>query len=95
MIFGVTAKEVIVSTYSTLLNTNEGNLAAGLSQIMTPLSAFSLLIFILGYVPCFATLGVIKSETGSWKWAVFAFFYTTIIAYILANAVYYIGGLFL
>ncbi|HOO74516.1 MAG TPA: ferrous iron transport protein B [Tepiditoga sp.] len=95
MIFGVTAKEVIVSTYSTLLNTNEGNIAAGLSQIMTPLSAFSLLIFILGYVPCFATLGVIKSETGSWKWAVFAFFYTTIIAYILANAVYYIGGLFL
>jgi ferrous iron transport protein B len=37
----------------------------------------------------------IKSESGSWKWALFSAVYTTGVAWILAFAVYQIGGLFL
>ena len=95
LLFGVAAKEVVVSTYTTLLNSNSENLTSSLSTILTPRSAIALLFFILGYVPCFATLGTIKAETNSYKWPIFSFFYTTVVAYILANFVYFIGGMVL
>lgn len=95
LVFGVAAKEIVVSSYSTLFNASGDSLIMNLRNSLSPASAMALIFFILGYVPCFATLGIIKSETGSWKWTFFTFFYTTLIAYLLANIVYYIGGMFL
>jgi len=39
-------------------------------------------------------VAVIRKEAGSWKWALFAVVYTTVMAYILALAVYQGGLLF-
>ena len=36
----------------------------------------------------------IKQESGSWKWALFAACYTTVLAWLVSFAVYQIGGLF-
>jgi ferrous iron transport protein B len=44
-------------------------------------------------MPCVATLGVIKKETGSWKWTAFAFFYGIAVAWIMAFLVYQGGKL--
>ncbi|MBU2650310.1 MAG: hypothetical protein KKA81_05200, partial [Bacteroidetes bacterium] len=60
---------------------------------MTPVTALSFMMFILLYVPCVAVLAVVKKETGTWKWPVFLAFYTTVLAWILAFAVYRIGML--
>jgi len=58
---------------------------------LTPLSAVCFLLFVLIYFPCIASITAIKSETGKWKWAVFAAGYTTILAWIVSAAVYQIG----
>jgi len=58
----------------------------------TTLSALSLLVFVLLYVPCIATLGAIKQEFGT-SWAVTSAIYQTVIAWIIAFIVYQGGSL--
>ena len=58
------------------------------------LTAFCFLLFVLLYFPCLATVAAIKSETGSWKWALFAAGYTTALAWIVSALVFRIGLLF-
>jgi len=68
-------------------------LSIALRKQFTPLSAVSLLIFVLLYVPCVATLGAIKHEFGT-SWAVTSAVYQTVVAWLLAFIVYQ-GGLLL
>ena len=65
-----------------------------LADGITPLAAFSYLLFVLLYFPCIATVIAIRNETGSWSWAAFSAFYTTAIAWIVSMLVYQIGSLF-
>ncbi len=57
-------------------------------------SAAALLVFVLLYFPCIATLGAISNETGSWRWAAGSMVYNTTVAWVLAFAVYHLVGLF-
>jgi ferrous iron transport protein B len=68
-------------------------LSLALREHYTPLSAASMLVFVLLYVPCVATLGAIKQEFGS-SWAVTSAVYQTVVAWIAAFIVYQ-GGLLL
>ncbi len=67
-------------------------LSLALRKHFTPLSAASLLVFVLLYVPCVATLGAIKQEFGS-SWAVTSAVYQTVVAWIAAFIVYQGGRL--
>jgi len=67
-------------------------LSIALRERFTPLSAVSLLVFVLLYVPCVATLGAIKQEFGtSWAWT--SAIYQTAVAWIAAFLVYQAGHL--
>lgn len=55
------------------------------------LGAFSYLLFILLYMPCVATIGVIYKEIGSF-WAIFSTAWSVIMAYGVAVTVYQIGS---
>jgi ferrous iron transport protein B len=68
-------------------------LSLALRKKFTTLSAVSLLVFVLLYVPCVATLGAIKHEFGT-SWAVTSAVYQTAVAWIVAFIVYQ-GGLLL
>jgi ferrous iron transport protein B len=68
-------------------------LSIALREHFTTLSAISLLVFVLLYVPCVATLGAIKHEFGS-SWAFTSAIYQTVVAWIVAFIVYQ-GGLLL
>ncbi len=68
-------------------------LSAALRERFTPLSAASLLVFVLLYVPCVATLGAIKHEFGA-SWAAMSAVYQTAVAWLAAFIVYQ-GGLLL
>jgi ferrous iron transport protein B len=68
-------------------------LSSALQQHFTTLSAVSLLVFVLLYVPCVATLGAIKHEFGT-SWAVTSAVYQTAVAWIIAFMIYQ-GGLLL
>ena len=93
---GVGAKELVVSTIGVLYADDADVDAASLGERLpiTPLVAFGYMVFVLLYFPCIATLAAIKSETGSWKWVIFAACYTTVLAWLMAFAVHQIGGLF-
>lgn len=77
---GFAAKEVIISTLGTAysLSDVEEDEAASLAEKLkkdpawNPLQAFTLIIFIMLYVPCVATVVSIRKES-SWKWAAFPF----------------------
>ena len=51
------------------------------------------MIFILTYIPCIATLAVVKKELGKWKYPLFMAGYTLMLAWILATLVYQISGI--
>jgi ferrous iron transport protein B len=57
------------------------------------LNSLSLMVFTLLYVPCAAVIGVMRKETGSWKWTIFSIVYSTVIAWLFAFAVFQIGSL--
>ncbi len=67
-------------------------LSRALREHFTPLSAVALLVFVLLYVPCVATLGAIKQEFGtSWAWT--SAIYQTAVAWLAAFIVYQGGRL--
>jgi ferrous iron transport protein B len=93
LISGFAAKEVVISTLATVYSISyeeenmesEQNLQKALREdpMMNPITAYALMLFILIYVPCIAVLGVLKRETGGWKWVVIMVIYTISLAWIV------------
>lgn len=96
LLSGLVAKEVIIGTLGSLLNFGAINpmtpTLAGAISVIGPAAGFGILVFILLYVPCIATLAVIRKETNSWKWMLFSLLFTTIIAYAFSAAAYFLVG---
>lgn len=105
LLTGMAAKEVVVSTLSVLYTGNADDSQA-LSQrlkqdrnaegqpVFTPLVAFSLMLFVLIYFPCIATISAIVNESNSWKWGLFVVIYTCLLAWIVSFTVYQTGSFF-
>ena len=97
LLAGFVAKEIVVSTLGVLHAVDEegsGALSEALIKSgMTPLSAFSLMIFVLLYIPCIATVATIRRETNSFRWMFFSIGYTTLVAWIMSFIVYNGGRL--
>jgi len=97
LVTGFVAKEVVVSTMGVLygVGTDEGHaLEKALKKSgMTALSALSMMVFVLLYVPCFATVSIIYKETSA-KWAGFNLIYTTVVAWGMSFLVYQTGRIF-
>jgi ferrous iron transport protein B len=91
LIFGLGGKEIIIGTLGTLYGVAETGLAAVIPGFITPLSALAFLTFVLLYIPCLATIAVIKKESGSWFYTLLHAFSTIIIAWLVAFAVYQFG----
>ncbi len=99
-IAGIPAKEIVVSTLGVLYAGDEDVEAASLSSRLTeprpetgkpdftPASALSMMVFLLLYCPCMATVTAIARETGSWRWAAFSVVYNTSVAWLVAFATY-------
>jgi len=103
LLSGLVAKEVVVSTigqtYAVGQETDEesGSLRDRIAHdpffAGSRLKAYTLMVFVLLYVPCMVAVAVIKRESGSWKWAVLAAGYTTVLAYLVSLVVYQGGRL--
>ena len=95
LISGFTAKEAVISTMAVLLETNLSNLGRALSEIFTPLTAVSFLVFTLLYTPCVAAVASIRRELGSKLQTLGVVLLQCTVAWICALAVYQVGGLLL
>lgn len=95
LLSGMAAKEVVVSTLGILYNADDES-ATSLSKTLqassdfSPAVALSLMLFVLIYFPCIATLVTIKHETRSWWWALFSAVYTIVLAWLVSFLFYQI-----
>ena len=83
LISGFIAKESVVSTMEILFN-------GGISSVLTPLTAMTLLVFSSLYTPCVAAIASIKRELGT-KTAIGLVLWQCVIAWIIALIVHTIG----
>jgi ferrous iron transport protein B len=88
LVTGFLAKEVVVSSMSIIYGVGSSDLMSTLAHTFTPHAAFAFIFFVLLYVPCLATVAVIRRETCSTKWTTFAVVYPLLLAYVLTFAVY-------
>ena len=98
LLTGLIAKEMVVSSLSMFygfpLTAESGAVAAAMTGF-TPLSAFSLLVFVLLYVPCVAAVSTLFKEMNSKKWAFFSIAWQIGCAYVVSMLVFQLGSLFL
>lgn len=103
LISGIAAKEVVVSSFSVLFHVNNINTAAGMESLTETLAgagfgalnAYSLMVFCLLYIPCAATIGVIRREMRSTKWTVFTILFQLAVAWVVSVLIFQIGSFFL
>ena len=96
---GIVAKEIVVSTISVLYGSG-GETGEGLAKKMkdngmNKAVGYALMVFVLLYVPCVATIAAIRRETNSLKWTIFSVTYGIAIAYTFSFIAYRIGLLFI
>lgn len=100
LITSFAAREVFVSTISTLYSIGDANEQTIKQRLasetvpetgekrFTPAVAFSLMVFYAFAMQCMSTLAVVKRETNSWKWPLIQLTYMTLLAYFSALFVY-------
>jgi len=103
------AREVFVSTMSTVYNVGYDKSEAGIknlsqtlreqkrsdgSPVYTTLTALSLMVFYVFALQCVSTVAVVRRETNSWEWPLFQWVYMGGLAWVFAFAVYRLGHLF-
>jgi ferrous iron transport protein B len=99
LVGGFAAKEVVVSTLATAYSLGGVNpedstpLAARLvvSPGWRPLTALSLILFVIFYAPCMVSVVCISKESGSWRWGAFSVLFNTALAFGIAAAVFQLG----
>lgn len=93
-ITGLMAKENLISTLAVLLSEGdeEEGLYAILQLITTPAAGLSFMMFNLLCAPCFAAMGAMHRELGTWKATGAAVAYQCIFAYAVASIVYVIAA---
>jgi ferrous iron transport protein B len=97
-ITGLVAKENVVGTFGILFGFAEvaedgSEIWGTLAGSMTPVAAYSFLVFNLLCAPCFAAMGAIRREMNNARWFWFAVGYQTLLAYVVSLCVYQIGTL--
>ena len=77
LVCGLLAKEVVVSTLSTLFA------GVAITSIFSPAVAYTLLVFCLLYTPCMATMATIRRELGT-RWMLLIMVGQCVIAWVVA-----------
>ena len=94
---GLVAKEVVVASYAVLYSQGEDateeseSLRTLLAKSMSPLVAFTFMVFTLLYAPCLATIATIRREAGSWRWVGFSVAFSIMLAWGLAFSILTVG----
>ncbi len=103
VVTGWIAKENIVATFGQVFgNVSDEVVEAvmageealpAIGEVFNRVSAYSYMAFNLLCMPCFAAVGAIKREMGSWKWTLRAVGFQMVTAYVVALLINLIGNL--
>ena len=98
LIPAMAAREVAVSSLATIYSVADDDAGTKLSELIS--SQWSLptaLAFLAWFVfapQCLSTFAIIRKETNSWKWPLFAFGYLFVLAYIAAGLTFHTATVF-
>jgi ferrous iron transport protein B len=98
LLSGFLAKEVIAATLAMVYQVNAediGGLQLAIQAGLAPAAGLALMVFTLLYMPCLATLAVIRRETGSWRWAAVSIFSGLVLAWVGGWLEFTLGSLIL
>jgi ferrous iron transport protein B len=87
---GLVAKETVVATLGVLYSVGDQGLASVLPTIMNHASAAAFLVVMMLFMPCVATIAVLKQEMNSNKWFYGAILMTLVISYAGGAAAYHL-----
>lgn len=103
LISGISAKEVVVSSFAVLFGISNANSPEGMAVILShirqgipdfgTLNSYSLMLFCLLYTPCIATIATIKKESGSLKFTVKMLAFQLVLAYLVSVVFFQVGSL--
>lgn len=85
-----TAKENSIATLGVLFGATEAGLAQTVAASYSLATGLSFLTVSILFIPCAATVAVIKQETNSWKWTIVNVLLMLIVSIGAASAVYWI-----
>jgi len=71
LIASFVAKENAIATLGILYGQGGDGLARTLVDHVSPASALAFLTVTMLFIPCVATVAVMRQETGSWRWTLF------------------------
>jgi ferrous iron transport protein B len=99
---GFVAKENTVATLGVLFGsgvalgtgTAATDLATRVAGVLTPAAAAAFLVVLMTFLPCVATLAVIRQESRSWGWTGASLGLMLVVAFALGVVVYQLGSLF-
>ena len=97
---GFVAKENVVGTFGVLFGIAEAAedtpvLLTQIGSMFTAASGLAFIAFNMLNAPCFAAIGAIRREMGSWKWMWITIGFQTLTAYIVALMINQIGSFIL
>jgi ferrous iron transport protein B len=88
LLAGVAAKENSIAALGVLYGVGEDGIREILPGVMSHASALSFLVILMLFVPCVATLVVMKQEMGGWRWFLSSFIFMILMSYVFGMAVY-------
>ncbi|WP_297467518.1 ferrous iron transport protein B [Thermococcus sp.] len=92
LIFGIIAKENVISTYSILYGGLSGEaLRRAMMSSMSSLQGFVLAVVTTLYIPCISTMATIRAES-NWKWALAVTVYMITVASLLGILIWHLGS---
>lgn len=94
LISGFISKEAVVSSLAILLAGSGTTVGAALTGLISPAAAYALMVFVLLYPPCIATLAAVRRESSSTLFTAAMIGYQLLVAWLVAFVVYRIGLFF-
>jgi ferrous iron transport protein B len=88
LLAGVAAKENSIAALGVLYGVGEEGVRGVLPGVMSHASALSFLVILMLFIPCVATLVVMKQEMGGWRWFLSSFVFMVILSYLSGMVVY-------
>ena len=104
LIAGISAKEVVVSSFSVLFGVGNAQAASmdtvianlrSIDPAFGPLNAYCMMLFVLLYVPCAAAMATIRKESGDTGFTIKLALFQIGFAWLMAVLVFQTGSLFL
>jgi len=94
LLTGFIAKENSIATLGVLFGTGAGaGLAATLAATYPAATGLAFLVVQMLFVPCVATVAVIRQETGGWRWTLFSLGFLLVVSWAAGVGVFWLATL--